>query len=321
MSAATAVTQSNVADALQRALKDQVKEKGGKWGANGEAAATSGVIQFMQKYMRDDAKILKDVKAGGKMKGAAAQLALTAIEFATRCGGVELSFGGKVVADDAGDDKKGDEAAAPAAADQKYSTSKVRAHDRALNETLLDGEQMWGRIKYLEEYKLKYYYEDEIKKLEATRVAYDGDNEGIKQMLQQSVDDRKNADERYIKSDKNQLSTWKAKRQAAERKLLKDKDGDVVLAPKGSNNTIPLAKDIVMIDEKRKEFYDARISPVQDEVVSTDDDAAAPVPADDKEMQRHPFDEPGGGSSSPKRKAGRAPSAPAKEQKKHTDKG
>ena len=259
MSAATAVTQSNVADALQRALKDQVKEKGGKWGANGEAAATSGVIQFMQKYMRDDAKILKNVKAGGKMKGAAAQLALTALEFANKCGGVELSFGGKVVADDAGDDKKGDEAA-----DQTYSTSKVRAHDRALSETLLDGEQMWGRIKYLEEYKLKYYYEDEIKKLEATRVAYDGDNEGIKQMLQQSVDDRKNADEKYIRSDKNQLSTWKAKRQAAEKKLIKDKDGDVVLAPKGSNNTIPLAKNIVMIDEKRKEFYDPRIPPLQD---------------------------------------------------------
>jgi len=319
MSAATAVTQSNVADALQRALKDQAEEKGDKWGANGESAATSGVIQFLQKYMRDDAKILKDVKAGGKMKGAAAQLALTAIEFATRCGGVELSFGGKVtVDDDAGDDKKSDVERWQAG--QTYSKSKVRAHDRALNETLLDGEQMWGRIKYLEEYKLKYYYEDEIKKLEATRVAYDGDNEGIKQMLQQSVDDRKNADERYIKSDKNQLSTWKAKRQAAERKLLKDKDGDVVLAPKGSNNTIPLAKDIVMIDEKRKEFYDARISPVQDEVVSNDDDAAAPVPADDKETQRHPFDEPGEGSSSPKRKAGRAPPAPAKKQKKHTDK-
>ena len=108
MSAATAVTQSNVADALQRALKDQAEEKGDKWGANGESAATSGVIQFLQKYMRDDAKILKDVKAGGKMKGAAAQLALTAIEFATRCGGVELSFGGKVTADDAGDDKKSD---------------------------------------------------------------------------------------------------------------------------------------------------------------------------------------------------------------------
>ena len=263
MSAATAVTQSNVADALQRALKDQAEEKGDKWGANGESAATSGVIQFLQKYMRDDAKILKDVKAGGKMKGAAAQLALTAIEFATRCGGVELSFGGKVtVDDDAGDDKKSDVERWQAG--QTYSKSKVRAHDRALNETLLDGEQMWGRIKYLEEYKLKYYYEDEIKKLEATRVAYDGDNEGIKQMLQQSVDDRKNADEKYIRSDKNQLSTWKAKRQAAERKLLKDKDGDVVLAPKGSNNTIPLAKNIVMIDEKRKEFYDPRIPPLQD---------------------------------------------------------
>ena len=177
MSAATAVTQSNVADALQRALKDQAEEKGDKWGANGESAATSGVIQFLQKYMRDDAKILKDVKAGGKMKGAAAQLALTAIEFATRCGGVELSFGGKVtVDDDAGDDKKSDVERWQAG--QTYSKSKVRAHDRALNETLLDGEQKWGRIKYLEEYKLsitmktksRNWKQQESRMMETTRV-------------------------------------------------------------------------------------------------------------------------------------------------------
>ena len=88
MSSNTALTRSNVADALQRVLRDEANKRGNKWGANGEAAATSGVIQFLQKYMRDDAKILKKVKAGGKMKGAAAQLAFTALEFANKCGGV-----------------------------------------------------------------------------------------------------------------------------------------------------------------------------------------------------------------------------------------
>ena len=53
-----------------------------------------GVIDFLQNYMKRDGPI--EVMAGKKHKGAAAQLAVTALEFANKCGGVELSFGGKV---------------------------------------------------------------------------------------------------------------------------------------------------------------------------------------------------------------------------------
>jgi len=153
MSANTALMQSNVADALQRALEDTANEKGGKWGANGEAAATSGVIQFLQKYMRDDAKIFKSVKAGGKMKGAAAQLALTALEFANKCGGVELSFGGRVAA---ADDKMQEEDAAPAAATGTPNGTRLRAHSAAIN-TLVGGKKLYGKLKYLQVYKPRYY--------------------------------------------------------------------------------------------------------------------------------------------------------------------
>ena len=62
MSAATALTQSNVADALRRALDDEANKKDGKWTASGEAAATSGVIDFLQKYMKDDAKIINHLR-------------------------------------------------------------------------------------------------------------------------------------------------------------------------------------------------------------------------------------------------------------------
>jgi len=156
MSAATALTQSNVADALRRALDDEANKKCGKWTASGEAAATSGVIDFLQKYMKDDAKMFK-VKAGGKMKGEAARLAFTALEFANKCGGVELSFGGVAAADDH-EDEEGEDAPAPAAKKEpnKLTPTQKRLHEAALNKTLLNGEQLWGRIKYLEMYKIPY---------------------------------------------------------------------------------------------------------------------------------------------------------------------
>ena len=157
MSANTALMQSNVADALQRALEDTANEKGGKWGANGEAAATSGVIQFLQKYMRDDAKIIEKVKSGGKMKGAAAQLALTALEFANKCGGVELSFGGKVAA---ADDELQEEDAAPAATTETETKppggTQLRAHSAAIN-ALVCVKKLYGKLKYLQVYKPRYY--------------------------------------------------------------------------------------------------------------------------------------------------------------------
>ena len=171
---------SDTKKALQRALKSQPGEKESKWTASDEAAAMGGVIDFLQNYMKRDGKFF--VKAGDKHKGAAAQLAFTALEFANKCGGVEMSFHmDKVAAADDDEDEEGEDAGAPAAAAPKYDKKQVDAHDHALNKTLLHGEELWGRI--------KYYYEDEIKKLEATRDEYDGDNKGIKQMLQQSVDD------------------------------------------------------------------------------------------------------------------------------------
>ena len=187
---------SDTKKALQRALKSQPGEKESKWTASDEAAAMGGVIDFLQNYMKRDGKFF--VKAGDKHKGAAAQLAFTALEFANKCGGVEMSFHMDKVAAADDDEDEEEDAAAPAAAAPKYNKEQVDAHDHALDATLLKGEKLWGRIKYLEEYKLKYYYEDEIKKLEATRDEYDGDNKGIKQMLQQSVDDTKKADKKDI---------------------------------------------------------------------------------------------------------------------------
>lgn len=77
MPAATAVTQSNVAAALQRALDAQRDDKKKKWTASddSEAAATAGIIRvrvmidFLQKYINDDAKNDKSIKTGGKMHG------------------------------------------------------------------------------------------------------------------------------------------------------------------------------------------------------------------------------------------------------------
>ena len=94
----SAITQHSTSQALQRALESQPGEKGGKWSANDEAAAMGGVIDFLQKYMKRGGKIKVDGKE--KMKGQAARLALTAIEFANKCGGVELSFGDEVAAAD-----------------------------------------------------------------------------------------------------------------------------------------------------------------------------------------------------------------------------
>jgi len=86
----SAITQHSTSQALQRALESQPGEKGGKWSANDEAATMGGVIDFLQKYMKRGGKIEVDGKE--KMKGQAARLALTALDFANNCGGLTLSF-------------------------------------------------------------------------------------------------------------------------------------------------------------------------------------------------------------------------------------
>jgi len=151
---------SDTKNALRRALQSQPGEKGSKWTASDEAAAMGGVIDFLQNYMKRDGTI--KVMAGKKHKGAAAQLAFTALEFANKCGGVGLSFGGNVAAeDDEGKVQKED--AAPAAptgtAGQRVPDgTQMRAHGAALN-ILVGGKKLYGRLKYLEVYKPRHITE------------------------------------------------------------------------------------------------------------------------------------------------------------------
>ena len=153
----SALTQDRVKTALQAALDDQPGKKDSKWTGSDEAAAMGGVIEFLQNYMKNDGKI--EVEGKEKLKGQAARLALTALDFANRCGGLTLTLHEQMAAADGGEgvSKKKDAAPPPAASVRKYSSSKVRAHDGALNDTLLNGDKLWGRIKYLEEYKIPHF--------------------------------------------------------------------------------------------------------------------------------------------------------------------
>ena len=261
MSANTALTQSKVAAALQRALEDTANEKGGKWGANGEAAATSGVIQFLQKYMRDDAKIIEKVKSGGKMKGAAAQLALTALEFVNKCGGVELSFGGRVAA---ADDKMQEEDAAPAAATGTPNGTRLRAHSAAIN-TLVGGKKLYGKLKYLQVYKSRYY-EIEYNKI-TQGVAAAASTPFIAMVQSGAAANRQKLQQETIVSNKK-IKDYKADIKKAEKNLIKANDGSFsTIKYEGSTLAYVSYEDSVMIDESGREY----VPPLQDEVV---DDAA-----------------------------------------------
>ena len=61
--------------------------------ANQETAAMRGVIDFLKNYMKNGGKTTAAAKGGGaKMRGEAATLALQAIAFANKCGGVDIKF-------------------------------------------------------------------------------------------------------------------------------------------------------------------------------------------------------------------------------------
>ena len=160
----SALTQDRVKTALQEVLAAQPGKKDSKWTGSDEAAAMGGVIDFLQNYMKNDGRI--EVEGKEKLKGQAARLALTALDFANRCGGLTLTLHGQMAAADGGEDLSEEEDAAGGKAAQaapaparKYSSSKVRAHDGALNDILLKGDKLWGRIKYLEMFKIPLYYE------------------------------------------------------------------------------------------------------------------------------------------------------------------
>ena len=78
---------------VTRALKQALQNEGGSGNANEETAAMRGVIDFLKYYMSRDGKTKATAKGGGaKMRGEAAALALQAIEFANKCGGLSITF-------------------------------------------------------------------------------------------------------------------------------------------------------------------------------------------------------------------------------------
>lgn len=158
MTSASGLVQHNVAAALERALR----EHGGSGDANQETAAMRGVIDFLKKYMKNGGKTTAAAKGGGaKMRGEAATLALQAIAFANQCGGVDIKFntdGQDVEQEDEDGDSSGEDEAPTSSL---YAGLK-RPHNAAVSTKLVDGEQLYGRAKYLEKYKLEIYYEEEI---------------------------------------------------------------------------------------------------------------------------------------------------------------
>lgn len=94
----SALTQDRVKTALQEALAAQPGKKDSKWTGSDEAAAMGGVIEFLQNYMENDGKI--EVEGKEKLKGQAARLALTALDFANRCGGLTLTLHEQMAAAD-----------------------------------------------------------------------------------------------------------------------------------------------------------------------------------------------------------------------------
>ena len=89
MTTPSGLVQRDVAQSLKQALR----EHGGSGDANQETAAMRGVTDFLICYMKNDGKTTIQAKVGGdKMKGEAARLALTALELANKCGGLDIKF-------------------------------------------------------------------------------------------------------------------------------------------------------------------------------------------------------------------------------------
>ena len=258
----SAITQHSTSQALQRALEAQPGGKDGRWSANDEAAAMGGVIDFLQKYMKRGGKIQVDGKE--KMKGQAARLALTALDFANKCGGLTLSLHGGVVAEDDAEDTSQEEDAAATAA-VAHTNSQLRKHDKAVREELVQGKRLYGRRKYLEEYKLRIYYKKQHDVLDKQATAAEGNV--MKDLVLSAIGTkRQDLTKEKLKCEKlvNRLNKDIEK---AEQCLIRDEHKNILLQPVGSTLTVPLPKEIVMVDENGKEY----VPPLQDGVV---DDAA-----------------------------------------------
>ena len=265
MPTASELVQLNVA----RALKQAVRDNRGNGGANQETAAMRGVIDFLKSYMKT-----ADAKGGGaKMRGEAATLALQAIAFANKCGGVDIKFNsdGQDVKQE---DEDGDSSEDEVPASSKYNKSDLRKHDKAVSTKLVGGEQLYGRTKYLEKYKLEIYYEEENQKLETLKA--NADNNPMKDMILEGIETtRDKLAKQKVKCEK-MLNRLNRQVQDAEKSLIKDDQNNIVLQPEGSTVTVPLAEDIVMIDENRDKYYHEDILP---SAPSDEEEASAPAPA------------------------------------------
>ena len=268
MTNASGLVQHDVAAALERALR----EHGGSGGANQETAAMRGVIDFLKKYMKHGGKTTADAKSGGaKMRGEAATLALQAIAFANQCGGVNIKFntdGQDVMQED--EDGESSEDEAPTSS--QYAGLR-RPHDSAVSEKLVDGEQLYGRAKYLEKYKLEIYYEEQNQELEAAKV--NAENNPMKEMILKGIETERIKLAKEKTKCQNMLKSLNTKIAEAQKSLIKDTRGEILLKPEGCL-AVPLPREIVMIDENRNEYYHDDILPKDP---SLEEEAPAPAPA------------------------------------------
>ena len=264
MPTASELVQLNVA----RALKQAVRDNRGNGGANQETAAMRGVIDFLKSYMKTT-----DAKGGGaKMRGEAAALALQAIAFANKCGGVDIKFNtdGQDVKQE---DEDGESSEDEVPTSSLYAGLK-RPHDSAVSTKLVGGEQLYGRTKYLEKYKLEIYYEEENQKLETLKA--NADNNPMKDMILEGIETKRDKLAKQKTKCENLLNRLNRQVQDAEKSLIRDDQNNIVLQPEGSTVTVPLAEDIVMIDENRDKYYHEDILP---SAPSDEEEASAPAPA------------------------------------------
>ena len=264
MTPASAAVQLSVANALKQALRDNR----GSGDANQETAALRGVIDFLKSYMKTT-----DAKGGGaKMRGEAATLALQAIAFANKCGGVDIRFNTDVQ-DVKQEDEDGDSSEDEVPTSSQYTGSQVRLHDGAVSTKLVDGEQLYGRAKYLEKYKLEIYYEEQNQVLETAKA--DAENNSMKEMILKGIETQRSELAKQKTKCQKLLNRLNSEIEEAEKSLIKDARGGILLKPPGCL-AVPDRHEVVMIDENRKEYYHEGIEP---SAPSDEEEAPAPAPA------------------------------------------
>jgi len=272
MTTPSGLVQHQVASALKEALREHC----GSGDANQETAAMRGVIDFLKNYMKKDGKTTSAAKRGGdKMKGEAARLALTAMNFANKCGGLDIKFHSENEdVNEDGEEESQDEQQNVSVS--QYTSSELRKHDKTVREELVKGKRLYGKTKYLQEYKLGIYYKEQHNLL-ATQ-ATEAEGNPMKDLILSAIETKtQDLGKEKLKCEKL-LSRWNKEIEKAEQCLIADEHGNIMLQPEGSTVLLPLPNDIVMIDENGEEYYDARIEPGSTNDNDVDDNGVDKVP-------------------------------------------